>query len=462
MTTAEPPAQTLDETLESSGTAGSRSIRERVLSGLGWSTAGRVAALLGSVATNALLARILVPRDVGAYYLIVALTSVLALISLLGLNQAVVRLVPEALTLRRPAEARRAVWLTVTVGAASSCAFGLVLLASGHWLALHVFSSPPMAGATLLVALLVPLTALRLLIPEVFRGLHDLRKASIFGDGATNLALAAALGAIFVVSTHARLSVVLTAFVVTATVLAIWSLSRLAAAAGRLPAGGEQPLRPVLRLSLPMLAANLSWIILAQIDMLILGAFRPNADVAYYGAADRIANVLFFPLLITNAVVAPLIAELWFGNRRRELDRLLRGAATASGVLCGLGLVVVAVAGRPILGLLFGDFYRRGAAVLIALAIGAFLNSATGAAALALLMTGHQVPLMVLTTSITVVTTLAVVWAASAHGALGVAIVMTLGVGVQNVGMLLLAKRRLNIWTLPSLAGLPATLRRFT
>lgn len=458
MTTAGPRAPTHSESPESSS---ARGIRERVISGLGWSTAGRVAALLGSVATNALLARILAPRDVGAYYLVAALTSVLALISLLGLNQAVVRLVPEALALHRPAEARRAVWLTVTVGAASSCTFGLVLLVAGHWLALHVFNSPPMAGATLLVALLVPLTAMRLLIPEVFRGLHDLRQASIFGDGATNLAFAAALAVILVVSTHSRLWVALAAFVATAAVIAGWSLVRLAAAAGDLPTGGERPLRPVLRLSLPMLAANLSWIILAQIDMLILGAFRPNAQVAYYGAADRIANVLFFPLLITNAVVAPFVAELWFGDRRPELNRLLRGAATVSGVLCGVGLVIVAAAGRPILGLLFGDFYRRGAPILIALAIGAFLNSATGAAALALLLTGQQVPLMVVTASVTAVTTLVVVWAASAYGGLGVAIAMTVGVGAQNIGMLLLAKRRLDIWTLPSFGSSSAALRRF-
>jgi O-antigen/teichoic acid export membrane protein len=439
-----------------------RGIRERVIFGLGWSTAGRFAALLGSLATNVLIARLLAPSDVGAYFLIVALTSVLALVSLLGLNQAVVRLVPEALTLNRPAEARRTIWLSVAVGGVSSCLFGLVLLLVGHWLALHLFSSPPMAGATVLVALLVPLTAVRLLIPEAFRGLHDLRQASIFGDGATNVTLAVALGVLFVVSAHASLWGVLTAAVVTGAGLVALSVGRLAVAVARLPRGGERPLGPMLRIALPMLAANLSWIVLAQIDMLILGAFRPTADVAYYGAADRVANLLLIPVLITNAVVAPFIAELWFGNRRPELQRLLRAAATACGVLSGAGLVVLAVGAGPILGLLFGDFYRRGAAVLIALAIGAFVNSVTGPSALVLLMTGQQVPAMVLTASVTAITTLVVVWAAGAYGALGVAIAMTVGVAAQNVGTLLLAKHRLGIWTLPSLEVVPAAMRRLT
>jgi len=435
-------------------------MRQRLLSGLGWSTAGRVAALLGSLATNALLARILAPNDVGAYFIISALTGVLAVMSLLGLNQAVVRLVPEALALGRPAEARRTLELTIALGAAASCLVGLALGAVGRFLLLHVFGSPSMADARLFIALLVPVTALRALVPEAFRGLSDIKRASIFSDGASNLSLAAVLAGVFAVSTHTRLVVVLVAVLATGAVLIAWSLLQLGTEARRLPKGGHRPLWPMLRVSLPMLGANLSWVILGQIDLVILGAFRSNADVAYYGAADRIANVLIFPILITNAVIAPLIAELWYGNRRLELRRVLQGTATLTTVACGAGLVIVCLGAGPLLGTVFGEFYRRGAAVLIALAVGAFLNAATGPSALALLMTGQQVSLLVVTASVAVLTTLTVAWTASAYGSLGVAISTTMGITALNVGTLLLAKRRLNIWTLPSIGAVATALRR--
>jgi len=459
VTTTGTPASAIGETLEPSDPADWGAVRRRFIFGLGWASTGRIAALVGSIGVNAVVARILVPEDVGAYFLIVAVTTILAITSLLGLNQAIVRMIPESLALRRPAEARRAAWVCIAVGAASSFVFGLVLLAVVKPLATDVFSSPPMAGAAVLVALLVPATAIRLLVPEVFRGLHDLRLASLFGDGATNLALAAALGVVFLAAGHTHLSVVLAASIGTAGALIAWSLLRVAVAARNLPRGGEVRVRGTLRMSLPMLAANLSWVFLAQIDLLILGAFRPNSEVAYYGAADRIATLLFFPLLVTNAVVAPLIAELWFDKRPAALQRLVRSTATFNALLCGAGLVVVIVAGGPILGLVFGDFYRQGAAVLVALAVGAFLNSAAGPCGLALVLTGQQVATMVVTVAVTVVTTVAVAWTASVYGALGVAVAMTIGVGVQNLAMLLLVKQRLGIWTLPSLAAVPAAIR---
>ena len=76
-----------------------------MISGLGWSTAGRFAALPAGAAVNVLIARLLPPTDVGAYFVIVNLVGILAVVSMLGLNQAVVRGVSEAMTRGRPAAA---------------------------------------------------------------------------------------------------------------------------------------------------------------------------------------------------------------------------------------------------------------------------------------------------------------------------------------------------------------------
>src|SRR5262249_53653192 len=91
------------ETIEAAPTP--RRLSPRVLSGLGWSTAGRFAALPAGAVANVLVARALPPSDVGAYFVIVNLVSILALVSMLGLNQAVVRGVSEAMTRGRPAAA---------------------------------------------------------------------------------------------------------------------------------------------------------------------------------------------------------------------------------------------------------------------------------------------------------------------------------------------------------------------
>src|SRR5262249_4619362 len=154
--------------------------------------------LPAGAAANILVARALPPTDVGAYFVIVNLVSILALLSMLGLNQAVVRAVSEAMTRGRPAAAAGVVRSSLRITAAVSIALGIVSLLAGHTIGHQVFGSAAIAGATGWIALFIPLTAVRLLVPEEFRGFNDIKWATILGDAATNVTLAIALAAIVV------------------------------------------------------------------------------------------------------------------------------------------------------------------------------------------------------------------------------------------------------------------------
>ena len=432
-----------------------RGLSPRVRSGLGWSTAGRFVALPAGAAVNILVARALPPTDVGAYFVIVNLVSIVALISMLGLNQAVVRGVSEAMTRGRAAAAGAVVRTSLRITALVSIAFGIVYLLTGHAIGQQVFGSATIADATPWIAVFIPLTAVRLLVPEAFRGFSDIKWATILGDAATNVTLAIALAAIVVGGWQTSLTQVLVVSVALAAVLVVLSLGRLR---DRVRPLGIAPgnARALLWIALPLLATNLSWNLMVQIDTILLGAFRSGADVAYYVAGARLASLLLVPLLIGMSFLAPLITELWTQQRFHDLERLLRTTSGATGLASGIGLVFLILLGPWALTFLFGDYYSRGSTVLIVLAASCFLTSMGGYSGLALMMAGEQMAAMLITIFVAVVTIAGTAVAADTAGAVGVSIAIACGVTLQNVLTLIVVRTRLGIWAYPSLRGLRA------
>jgi O-antigen/teichoic acid export membrane protein len=423
----------------------------RVLSGLSWSIAGRFAALPAGAAANVLIARTLPPSDVGAYFVIVNLVSIVALVSMLGLNQAVVRCVSEAMTRGRPAEAGAVVRSSLRFTAIVSVALGVVFLLIGHAVGRHVFGSASIADATAWIALFIPLTALRLLVPEAFRGFNDIKWATILGDAATNVTLALALAMLVVAGWNANLTQLLVLSVSLSAVLVVLSAIRLRNKIT--PLGVDlSDARSLLRIALPLLATNLSWNLMVQIDTILLGVFRPGGEVAYYVAGSRLAALLLVPVLIGTSFLAPLITELWTGRRLPDLERMLRAASGATCIASGAGLLVLALLGPWALSLLFGDYYRRGGTVLLILAASSFLTSMGGYPGLALMMAGEQVAAMLITMFVAVVTIAGTAVAADTLGALGVAIAMACGIALQNVLNVAVARMRLGIWVYPDLS----------
>jgi O-antigen/teichoic acid export membrane protein len=85
--------------------------------------------------------------------------------------------------------------------------------------------------------------------------------------------------------------------------------------------------------------------------------------------------------------------------------------------------------------------------VLAVLAAGDLAFVLTGSCGLALWMTGHQRSTAVVATVFAVATLGTAVVMAQGFGMLGLAVTMAVGIVGQNIVLLLLARRRLGIWT---------------
>ena len=147
--------------------------------------------------------------------------------------------------------------------------------------------------------------------------------------------------------------------------------------------------RKWLRVSLPLMFIDGSFLILNQTDTLMIGSLLDPAEVGVYSAALKTAAWVNFVLISVNAIAAPMFATLHAQGDRQGLQRLVSVISRCiffPALLIAGGLVLFA---EPILSL-FGKEFGAAKLPMMILAIGQLVNVGAGAVGYLLNMTGHQ------------------------------------------------------------------------
>ena len=446
-------------------------LKRRLMRGGGWAFGGKMLVALTGLASSVLLARMLTPQALGTYFLAYSILNVGTSLAALGLTGTVVRLVAQNMGLNLFGRVRRVISVVVGVGTLGALGLGLAYLLFGDDLAMIVFRAPALAAITGLIAGWIVVVTVQGILGETFRGFHDIRLATILGGQNTGAATGLATVALLTASLFLLWVAIGQTTVATVVLLAICSGAVNTLVAGwllhrkvtKLPAptpdeGGEpdpkKVLREVMSISLPLLVVTLLMMVRTNGDVWILGASLPQEQLALYGAANRLVSMVTMPMVIITAVAPPLIAEMYSQGRREDLERALRSMATLTGIPAWLASVGCIFFAGPILGLVYGNYYREGAAVLALLSIGLFASVCSGACGITLAYTGHQKMLMVITIISSVATFIAMFAAVKPYGMVGVAAAKTAGQILQNGIVLLVVKQKTGMWTHVGLRGM--------
>lgn len=403
-----------------------------LVSGTSWAFAGMVASLLLAFAVSALGARLLEPGPFATFVLLISVAQALGVLGELGLPPLVTRELARTQRGLAPDGPR---WFTAALllVAASCLVLSVVVWAGGPWVAREVFADiPGLADVVGLVGLMITARAFERLLPDAFRGLRDVRQATIFGPAWTQGVATAALAAFWVAAGDATLTQVVVAYGLaglSGAVIAAWRLRRAAAPLRTL----DRPLvGRMLGEAWPVVGHRSLYAVILQADLWLVGALLTADDTALYGAALRIVAVISVPLLVVNQVVPPLIASMSETGETRRLERALRVTATLAGAPAAVILLALTVFGGPILGLVFGAFYRDAATILAVLAVGHLFNVWGGSCGIALMQTGHQRVLLGISAVSGVVLVAGAALVAAPFGTIGVAVMATASLGVQN------------------------------
>jgi O-antigen/teichoic acid export membrane protein len=432
------------------------SLRARLLRGSAWVFAGKMGTALLAIAVNGLLARLLRPGEFGTYLLLGSGAIIGSALATVGLDRAVVRLVAASWGRGEVGRARGAVGMVFRLGGV-----GVALVAS--LVAALLWSLPASDDAVgpitaLLFAGWLTALGMQVLVAESFRGFQDFRLATACDGLIANACAVAALAVVWALPIAFRLDYALAVMAGSVGLSALAGGLALRRRLARLPPPEHIAGREVASVAWPFLVMTAaSFLVATGVDFWILGAVRGARDVSIYGAAARLVWIVATPLIVVQQVVPPIIAELHARGARRQLERSLRAVATVSGMPAAALLLLFVTTGPFILGLVYGDFYRQGATVLAILSFARLVAVYTGSSGAALLMTGHQRTMMVLTLACGVAAVSLEVLLGWRFGMVGVALGSAAGQTAQNVAQVFVARSRLGIWTHADLR--PASLR---
>ncbi|MEA3448027.1 MAG: flippase [Bacteroidota bacterium] len=148
-------------------------------------------------------------------------------------------------------------------------------------------------------------------------------------------------------------------------------------------------LKSILNITLPMMLTNSLFLIMSWMDILMLSAFKTQADVGIYNTALKIAACISITLVAISSIAAPKIAELHGRNDTKGFRRFVKQTSFLNfSISLPIFLVIILFPGF-LLGI-FGQEFTTGASTLIILAIGQVFGAFSGATIHILNMTGYE------------------------------------------------------------------------
>lgn len=206
--------------------------------------------------------------------------------------------------------------------------------------------------------------------------------------------------------------------------------------------------REWIRVTIPFfLIASLGFI-LNRTDILIIGIMLDTSQAGIYAVATRIASLILFGTFAVNAIVAPIIADLYMENKLEQLERTIK-KVTRGLVAYALPAFIILVFARNIFLGLFGVEFVSGALPLVILAGANALTAFFGTVMYIMMMTNNQNQAAIIMIMVTVLNAVLNILLIPIFEIIGAAVATGFSIVVWNLAFYLYIRRRLGIDSSP-------------
>jgi O-antigen/teichoic acid export membrane protein len=379
-------------------------------------------------AMNVVISRQLGAEEAGIFFLGYTIVFIAAAIGRLGLDNTFVRFIAAHHSTNQWGLIN-GIYLTGLRWSlvASLCIAALLWLLAGY-LATEVFNKPDFEDVICIMALGIPLMAMFTLHAKALQGIKQIPQSM------TVLSVAAPLSLLLLVLLVCpQNSVIAGLLFVVASAFALalgvyWWLQSKSTCTSALSVDRSA----ILTSCLPLLAVVILIQTVNWSSQIMLGAWGSSADVAVFNAAQRTAMLTSFVLVAVNSIAAPTFAAMYCAEQHDTLRRTALNTTRLMVLFALAPFVLMMVIPNHIL-LFFGSDFVVGATTLQILAIGQFINVATGSVGFLLSMTGHE-KLLRNNVLIAAVTTLALEFTLiPSYSVVGAAVATACGVALQNI-----------------------------
>jgi O-antigen/teichoic acid export membrane protein len=349
-----------------------------------------VGAAAVGIATQALIANLLGVSAFGVYAFALSIVNFLAMLGVFGFETASLRFIAAYRGsaswklyngYRRKTIEITALWSSVLAIAL----LGAIALGAGR-------HQPGLAPVLMVGAFLLPVLALLKIFSAHLQALQKI----LLGQGLQGLLrpalLAVGLATAFL-GLHPRNAATIAMTVnvmVTAIVCGVaWYAIIGAAPSDAIGKGRTFETQKWLRVSVPLFLITISQTLLTSADTLMLGAMAGTRAAGMYAVASQVATVVAFSITAANAIVAPMIAELFARNRMADLQRLIVLASRSVIAVSAPVLVLVIVLRHFLMGV-FGPGFSPASSAMVILSFGQFAIVLFGSVGFLMTMTGKE------------------------------------------------------------------------
>jgi len=131
-------------------------------------------------------------------------------------------------------------------------------------------------------------------------------------------------------------------------------------------------------------------LLLTQIDLIVLGFFRPHDEVGIYRIATQGAMLVQFFLHISGNVISPKIAQYYADGKLKDVKYISICAGRAVSVLSIPVVLFLLIFGERVITLIFGIEYEAAYMPMFLLLIGQFFVAILGVSVYVMNMTGNE------------------------------------------------------------------------
>jgi O-antigen/teichoic acid export membrane protein len=353
-----------------------------------------------------MIARALHASGAGAFYIAVAVFSILALVSELGASSAIVRTISNQRALGQAEDVRPTILIAALPGFALACVLGGLMFALAPNLSRLLGSqgdTDTISEYLRIFALVLPLATAANILLGATRGFGRMRPSAVI-DTIIKPISRVGLALLLLQISHDALPVSLTWVIPVALtfVLALAAVRKLlrehnGRGEGLSQTGGRAHSRKLAfefwRFALPQSLSGVLMIAVVWIDVILLGVFQSPEKAGVYATLSRYLLVGELALSAIALAIGPIMSRLLAGDgqgaERHRAQSLFRfGTAWVAAVASPLYLVMAVFA--PVLMQIFGASFLDGTDALAILSLAMLANVTAGPVVMVLLMGGRS------------------------------------------------------------------------
>jgi len=394
---------------------------------------------------NLVLARTLGAEGAGLYFLALTVTTIATVFGRMGLDNTLLRFTAANASVDDWSAVKGVYVKGMKLALIASSLSAIAVFVFAPVMAEKVFQKPELVIPIRWMSLaVVPMTFV-MLHAQALKGLKRIRDSFIvFGVSVPAMSLTALL----LLGANYGVNGAIWAYASGAILTALLGVILWRTATPRLrKVSGAFRTNDLLKSSIPLF-----WV--ASLNMLInwtatfaLGIWGTGEDVGIFSMASRTAMLTSLILTSVNSISAPKFAELYKKKDMAALGSTARSTAKLMTLIASPLLLLFLVAPQWVMGM-FGDEFQKGGILLSILAIGQFVNVATGSVGFLLMMSGNEKIMRNNVAFVAVMSVVLNVFFVPIYGVIGAVIASAICISIQNIIAMFIVKIRLGISTI--------------